>query len=98
MSGLIADKHGSYGPAFYMAGGTYIVASLIPCVLHCVRTRETTRKDLSTTGNENTGDTLELELRSHHDELRKDEPLKVAHSSNDRKPVELGHYEFVSTV
>ena len=94
MSGLIADKLGSYGPAFYMAGSAYIVASLTPCLLHCVRTRETTRKELSPS------DTCaeEFELRSHHGALCTDGPSKETQNSNDRKPVVLGHQLFVSTV
>ena len=93
----MADKLGSYEPAFYMAGGAYIVASFIPCVLHCVKKRKTKRKELSP-NDEIREDARELEMRSHCDKLCTDEPLKVMQSSNSRQPSEFGQKEFVSTV
>ncbi|KAJ7372684.1 hypothetical protein OS493_017958 [Desmophyllum pertusum] len=96
LSGLTADKLGSYEPAFYMAGGALVAASLPPCVLHCIRNREVKRTELSPIDNENTEDAQEFEKLNRHDGLCMDEPLKITH--NDRKPVVPGHELFVSTV
>ena len=96
MPGLAADKLGSYEPAFYMAGGALVAASLPPFVLYCVRNREAKRTELSPIDNENTEDAQEFEKLNRHDGLCMDEPLKITH--NDRKPVVPGHELFVSTV
>ena len=94
--GLTADKFGSYEPAFYMAGGTYIAASLIPCVLHCVNGRKTTRKELSPNDKENTEDAQEIEGIPNHDTFYTGSPSKTTNTC--RNPVVLGNELFVSTV
>ena len=47
--GFTVDKLDTYGPAFYMAGGALIAASLTPCVLCCIRDRKTERTEVSLT-------------------------------------------------
>lgn len=96
LSGLTADKLGSYGPAFYMVGGAFAAASLTPCVLHCVRNKEMKKKELLPSNKENTEDAQEFEERSRHDELCLEGPSKATH--NCRKPVVPGRELFVSTV
>lgn len=60
ISGLTVDKFHSYAPAFYMAGCSFVMASMIPLVLCCVSMntklpRSDSRMDL-TPGDEETPD------------------------------------------
>lgn len=96
MSGLTADKLGSYGPAFYMVGGAFAAAALTPSILFCVKNKEIKKKELLPSNKENTEDAQEFKERNLHYELSVDEPSKTTH--NFRKPVVLGHELFVSTV
>ena len=36
-AGLVADKYGSYAPAFYAGGGISIVAGALMFLLHCCK-------------------------------------------------------------
>ena len=96
LSGLTADKLGSYGPAFYMVGGAFAAASLTPCVLYCVANKEMKMKELPPSTKENTEDAQEFEEQSCHDELCMGGPSEATH--NCRQPVVPGHKLFVSTV
>lgn len=96
MSGLTADKLGSYGPAFYMAGGAYAAAALTPSILYCVKNKEEKKKELLPSNKEIADDAQEFEERSSHEELCADGPLRTTH--NHSKPVALDHELFVSTV
>jgi len=44
-SGLAADKLDSFGPAFYMAGGALLVASVVPCALRCVKSATSSKEN-----------------------------------------------------
>lgn len=57
--GLAADKLDSYEPAFYMAGGALLVASLVPCALRCVKS--------ATSGKENDRHIQELQIHYSND-------------------------------
>ena len=95
MSGLIADRFGSYRPAFYMVGGAFAAAALIPSILYCVKNKEIKRRELLPSDKENT-DAQEFKEQSLHCERGVDEPSKTTHDC--RKLVMLGHELFVSTV
>ena len=45
--GFAVDKLGTYEPAFFMAGGALIAASLTPWVLGCFRDRKTEKIEIS---------------------------------------------------
>lgn len=47
LSGFAVDKLGTYEPAFFMAGGALIAASLTPWVLGCFRDRKTEKIEIS---------------------------------------------------
>lgn len=96
MSGLTADKLGSYGPAFYMAGGAYAAAALTPSILYCVKNKEEKKKELLPSNKEIADDAQEFEERSSHEELCADGPSRTTH--NHSKLVALDHELFVSTV
>ena len=96
LSGLTADKLGSYGPAFYMAGGAYAVAALTPSILYCVKNKEIKKKELLPSNKDIADDTQEFEERSSHAELCADGPSET--TRNHSKPVVPGHELFVSTV
>ena len=57
---------GSYEPAFYMAGGAFLVASVIPCALHmrCV-------KNKTTNDAEDNRHAQELQIQSKHSNYAK---------------------------
>ena len=95
LSGLTADKLGSYGPAFYMVGGAFAAAALTPSILYCLKNKEMKKKELVLPSNkENTEDVQEFEERSSNDELSVEDTSKTTH----KKPVGLGHELFISTV
>ena len=71
-----------------MAGGSLIATSLIPFVLCCVK-----KKTLLSEEN-NTAHAQDPEPRSYNDQWNTDK----AHHFNDRKPDEIYHKLFVSTV
>ena len=96
LSGLTADKLGSYGPAFYMAGGAYAAAALTPSILYCVKNKENKKKELLPSNKETADDAQEFEERSSHEELCADGPSKT--TRNHSTPVVPGHELFVSTV
>lgn len=96
IAGLTADKLGSYGPAFYMAGGAYAAAALTPSILYCVKNKEEKKKELLPSNKEIADDAQEFEERSSHEELCADGPSRTTH--NHSKPVALDHELFVSTV
>ena len=50
--GLMADKLGSYVPAFYMVGGVIIFGSLIPFFLHCWKEETSTTTHRTTISTE----------------------------------------------
>ena len=68
--GLIADKFGSYGPAFLLSGGLFVTTSLIPFVMLCVkRPAETNTLELSIDENKNvTGNVLQDKERNNLNE------------------------------
>jgi len=45
LSGLMADKLGSYVPAFLMAGGVGVIGSLIPFTLLCIKQKSNSDQD-----------------------------------------------------
>ena len=96
LSGLTADKSGSYGPAFYMAGGAYVAAALTPSILYCVKNKEIKKKELLPSNKETADDAQEFEERSSHKDLCAEGPSETIH--NHSKSVEPGHELFVSTV
>ena len=91
MPGLAADKLGSYGPSFHMAGGALVVASLIFCVLRCIKTKQAS-------GEENTEHAQDYKDQSDHNDVRMDGFLTKTKNSNDGKPNAGGNTIFVSTV
>lgn len=89
IAGLAADKLGSYGPAFHMTGGAFVVASLIPFVLRCKKS----------SGEEDAEHAQEPEYQSDHNEVRMDGPLKITQNSNDSTTTAVhDHTLFVSTI
>jgi len=79
VTGLIADK-GSYGPAFLVAGGLFIMGSLIPFVMLCVKTTERNGEE-SLNDETITGSVQELQERTNPDEVRITESVKRKRNS-----------------
>ena len=97
LSGLTVDKLGSYGPAFFMCGGSLLTASLIPFALRCFKTTETTDGEaVLSTNEENTVQGLDHCSRSN--QLPSNEPLKSTLQSDDKTPIEIDHKFYVSTL
>lgn len=65
----MAEKLGSYGPAFYMASGAFVLASLTPCVLHCVKIKDLKMKEPLSIDQEGA---QEFENQNCYDEVRTD--------------------------
>ena len=98
LPGLTVDKLGSYGPAFHMAGGALLAASLIPFALHYAKACRVQSSDLLPTDGEHTEDAQEPEQWSYCSEHLMDETLKTTYHSCDRKQGEVDHRLFLSTV
>ncbi len=84
-----------------MAGGAYVLASLTPCVLHCVKVSDAKmRKPLSNVE----GGAQEFKKQNFHGEVRTDNNNTnnntwiIISDYNDRKTVEVGNQLFVSTI
>jgi len=98
ISGLTADKLGSYRPAFYMVGGAFAAAALSPSILYCLKNERMKKKELVLPSiKENAQDAQEFEERSCNDEISVDGPSKTTHD-HGTKPAVSGHELFVSTV
>jgi len=98
LPGLTVAKLGSYGPAFHMAGGALLAASLIPFALHYAKACGVQGSDLLPTDGEHTEDPQELEQRDYCGEHLTDETLKTTYHSCGRKQGEVDHRLFLSTV
>lgn len=84
-----------------MAGSAYVLASLTPCVLHCVKVRDAKmRKPLSP----DQDGAQEFIKQNCHDEVRTDNNNTdnntwiITSDYNDRKTVVVDHQLFVSTI
>ena len=66
--GFTVDKLGTYGPAFFMAGGALIVASFTPWTLCCLRDRKTEKIELSLEDYDDGTDSQHLKEDSCHHE------------------------------
>ena len=91
MSGLAADKLGSYGPSFHMAGGTFLVASSIPCLLRCIKTKKAR-------GEENTEQAEDYQKQSDHIDAGIVGSLTRTQNSNGRQTISGDKILFISTV
>lgn len=78
LSGFTVDKLGTYGPAFFMAGGALIVASFTPWILCCLRDRKTEKIEVSLEDYDDGTDTQHLKEDSCHHEPGLEEKTPVS--------------------
>lgn len=94
ISGLAADKFGSYDPAFYMAGGALLTASLIQCVFFYLKFgKETGAKHTATEH------ICDLQVQSNLNDVQINaHTLEAVHQSNEESRSSSDHFLFISTV
>ena len=91
LSGFIADHFGNYIPAFLLAGGQAIIASLAPFLLFCVKRRSEDNNDLDIEEAEGLGQSenaagrnLQMPQQSGEDEQELTSNNILAHNARER--------------